>query len=652
MICGRLLALVLCCNVACASGISGRGGGLRLAADASSPPGDVAAAPSHGPGTGFRAAMMQRATLADAPSWAVWAGMLGCLVVGAGIGGAGAYAYGLSSGLEEESQVVEEKSGPEPAATVIDSSEPSAQWLNGLVVALWPRIDAYISTMVTEKIAPSIDAALPSILKGAVKFGQVTIGKVAPQFGPLRTRKREEGTIVIDVGLNMSSDIDIQIIAAKVPIGIKEISFNGTFSIVMRPAAVKPPFFGGIEVYFVNTPDVDLKFTGAASVGDIGGIHGIIRDAIIDVLRKQIVLPARIAIDASPDDDVDITDIRCPDPLGMVVLTLASGSGLRADDVSLFSRAKTSDPYVVMEVGNQTWRSPTQKKTVDPVWTKDNVKEMFVYEMGQDVAFAVYDEDFAGGDDLLGRSRVPAEKLILSHEMDVPLMYKGAKAGSLSVSASWLGLTRAQPTGVASASTRLLLVAKILDVMGLPPTSQPPYTVRLRVSGIPGTEPQEVCSKVSKAPKQATAAPLAQHMAAICGALAEVRGPKAMTIDEIAKVVQLDPEQVKSAIADRSASTDLAATMRERAATCPDFGEVLCLPLPWLGLAEPSEGIAGVAVVSLEIQDRHGRQVGFPLEVRLSELTSSATGEVAGPFKVSETARLRGSLRARWLVPS
>ena len=59
---------------------------------------------------------------------------------------------------------------------------------------------------------------------------------------------------------------------------------------------------------------------------------------------------------------------KCPEPAGILRVTLVEARDLMRMDVSLFGRKGKSDPYVKMSVGAKQHQSRTVKNTVEPVW--------------------------------------------------------------------------------------------------------------------------------------------------------------------------------------------------------------------------------------------------------------------------------------------
>jgi hypothetical protein len=361
--------------------------------------------------------------------------------------------------------------------------------LNRLIKILWPRIDKYVEDMLTKSIEPSINASLPGAMRGSVKFTEVSLGDTSPMLGPLWVEYNDNKAIEFHMGINIQSDMDVEMTVMSLKVGISHFSLKGKMVILMDPPMEKPPFFGGLQVYFPNPPEINLNFVGAARVADVPMLRGAVRGAIDSAVAGACVLPRRIAVDMNEDDEVDLIDLTYPEPIGILRLTLWSGNSLIASDRSIWGAA-TSDPYVVASLGIKNWHSPTIKKTLNPEWGSPEEGLTFdlpVHDDCQEVSLKVYDYDFASADDLIGIARqVEVQTLILKKEKQtLPLMKENGEegAGSLTISASFLNLVTTKPTAPLKIKgpSQAHLSVKVFTITGLESGSEYPFKVRIQV---------------------------------------------------------------------------------------------------------------------------------------------------------------------------
>jgi hypothetical protein len=375
--------------------------------------------------------------------------------------------------------------------------ESDAEWANEVLSKFWPRIEVFVGKLVDEKIQPKLDTAMPRAMSaalGRLKLGTVKFGKASPRMGPIVVRSQGE-TIIIDFGLNVASDVEIGLSTKMVSFGVRRLEFKGTFTVRLREPSTKPPFFSAFEMFFVNPPVLDIQFTGLASIASFPGLSGLIKSTIDGVMMERFVLPARIAVDLDPEDDVDMADIKYPDPNGVLRVTILSAKDIWAADMNLLSE-NTSDPYVIVELGGDKWQSPTLYKTRQPVWTTNNVVDFLVFSDMQEVKFNLWDDNVVAGDKHIGvgTEGLTADVFMfddgIMHETVLDLTLAGKPAGILLISTEWFSLSSTmsqapaevdakEPLQDVAERAKMILLVKAIGLIGLPLSSAPPFTVKV-----------------------------------------------------------------------------------------------------------------------------------------------------------------------------
>merc|ERR1719379_628521 len=100
-----------------------------------------------------------------------------------------------------------------------------------------------------------------------------------------------------------------------IPLGISKFFLKGDMAVLLTPPMSKPPFFGGIQIYFPNPPDIGVSFEGAARMVNVPGLRGSVRSAISNAVAGVCVLPRRIVVDMDEEDSVDSIDLAHPEPI-------------------------------------------------------------------------------------------------------------------------------------------------------------------------------------------------------------------------------------------------------------------------------------------------------------------------------------------------
>mmetsp|Transcript_100272 Transcript_100272/g.239063 ORF Transcript_100272/g.239063 Transcript_100272/m.239063 type:complete len:559 (-) Transcript_100272:99-1775(-) len=321
-------------------------------------------------------------------------------------------ACGALSGREGPSDDCGERRHSQPgtaalhhAATVpvagAGRRQESLEWLNDLVATLWPKVDLAVQKIVQEQVTPQLQASMPGPLKGT-HFKKFTLGTVTPRLGPIELVKREDGLKLV-LGVDYQSDVDIEI-AAVASIGIKSIALKGQLMIHLGPLIEESPVVGGMTAYFVDPPDLSLKFTGIGQVAQFPGIAGMIRGQISAAISNAVVLPNVVAVPlGTPEQGVDLARLKKPTPLAVLRATALRGKELAALDWNVMSKA-TSDPYVVISVANDKFQSSTIKANCNPEWTADNTHDFVVFDSDQHVWIEVFDEDKMSSSDFIGKA--------------------------------------------------------------------------------------------------------------------------------------------------------------------------------------------------------------------------------------------------------
>lgn len=575
--------------------------------------------------------------------------------------GASAASGAAMRSASEGSTAASSKDGDEcEEQPEIDVDE--AGWLDVLAKELWPNISEWIKKLVKDQIQPKIEESLPSVLAGSLQFAEPSLGKAAPDFGPLVVQERHEsGAIELELGIKMLSDITVGIKAMGVYIGVEQFRISGTLTVLFWPPMDKPPFFGGLEIFFSNPPDVFIHFHGAARIAEFPGLRGVVRGIIANAIAQAVVLPRRIAMDLNEDDDVDVIDLRSPNPLAVLSFTLYSGNGLVAADWSLLG-GSSSDPFVIASLGCTTWASPVALKTLNPVWGqpgKGVTTEFMVHSEKQLMQLQVFDADIVGMSDLIGQLKdVDVDRLTSAPEVTLRLQpgdvaERGLGAGQLKVSARMMRLSRdrgqtRRPKDLSSG----FLAVKLLEVRGLPEDVKYPLKVCLSCGS------RKVTSGASS-PKPPMTVKNMSILKQLCCSLHD----KGYSTEDIMEITQLDKTTVQTTLLAHSQGgmtrtqsnilkKEIKQAMAISAATNPQFND--CIQLLIADPLLPSDPIESV---SLDLLDKTMKVVAS-VQIPVNGLLTAPNLTLRGPFRLTlkdslvrdgASPELVGSITMRWL---
>ena len=129
----------------------------------------------------------------------------------------------------------------------------------------------------------------------------------------------------------------------KVTAGLSDVKLRGKIRCVLHLVDVLP-LVGSVEVMFLQVPELDFDFHGAANVLDMPGLHGMIRQVVMEALKKEVVYPNRITVINT--DKVPLYKMLSPRPIGAVKLVIVEAANLPKTDFGLFQ----IDPYCNIQV--------------------------------------------------------------------------------------------------------------------------------------------------------------------------------------------------------------------------------------------------------------------------------------------------------------
>uniref|UniRef100_A0A671KAP8 Extended synaptotagmin-2-A-like n=1 Tax=Sinocyclocheilus anshuiensis TaxID=1608454 RepID=A0A671KAP8_9TELE len=299
------------------------------------------------------------------------------------------------------------------------------EWLNKTVHQMWPYICQFVDKLFRETIEPAVQGANAHL--STFTFSKIDMGDKPLRVDGVKvyTENVDRRQIIMDLQISFvgNTEIDVDIKKYYCRAGIKSIQLNGVLRVIMEPLLGDMPLIGALSVFFLKKPLLDINWTGLTNMLDIPGVNGLCDGIIQDIIYSYLVLPNKITIPLV--NDAQISKLRFPMPKGILRIHFLEAQDLVGKDKFLGGLIKgRSDPYGVIQLGNQLFRSKIIKETVNPKWNE--VYEAFVYDHpGQNVEIELYDEDH-DKDDYLG-STEPALIHVLCVAFQVLSSIKAAK---------------------------------------------------------------------------------------------------------------------------------------------------------------------------------------------------------------------------------
>merc|ERR1719491_251763 len=130
---------------------------------------------------------------------------------------------------------------------------------------------------------------MPGPLKN-IRFSKFTLGG-APEVGPMVVSERTSDSqgIQMDIIIKYHGDANIDLEAGLAKVGVNHIEVCGTLSLLLDPIVDSVPIVGGMKLFFLNPPHVQLKFVGLAELAHIPFVQQIVQSTIHDSLADVLV---------------------------------------------------------------------------------------------------------------------------------------------------------------------------------------------------------------------------------------------------------------------------------------------------------------------------------------------------------------------------
>ncbi|XP_070001637.1 extended synaptotagmin-2 isoform X4 [Penaeus vannamei] len=315
----------------------------------------------------------------------------------------------------------------------------SAEWLNLLIRQLWPSAEQYANELCRNTIGPALRSALEVYKLKSFRFEEVELGQTPPRFTGIKVYDDQAlPEVVMDVDCEYFGDGKIKASISDMPIGIEDMQLSGRLRIVMKPLVKDLPLVGGVHVLFLGKPKLSYNLTGTANVLDLPVVKSILYRAVEEQVERLMVMPNKLPIQIV--NSIDVADFMCPVPSGVVRLHIIEAENLAKKDIGILNMNKP-DPYCIMRIGLQNFKTETFKNTSNPKW--DACKEYLCSSdtrFGNKIHFEVFDHDRMTDDDFIFMTNLDFQE-IWKNEIDTWLRPTESNSGSLHIKATWYDLS-------------------------------------------------------------------------------------------------------------------------------------------------------------------------------------------------------------------
>ncbi|XP_020810009.1 extended synaptotagmin-2 isoform X2 [Drosophila serrata] len=364
-----------------------------------------------------------------------------------------------ASALASEKDVILARIDELPAWVYFPDVE-RCEWLNKILKQVWPNANHYARTLVKETIEPNVALALANYKMNGFRFDRIILGTIPPRIGGVKIYDKnvDRNEIIMDLDLFYASDCDINFYLGGMKGGIKDFQIHGWVRVVMKPLIRSMPLVGGLQIFFLNNPNIDFNLVGVIDFMDMPGLSDLLRRIIVEQIGNVMVLPNKLPISLS--EEVSAVALKMPEPEGILRIHVVEAKDLMKKDISVLGKGK-SDPYAIINVGAQEFKTQIIDNNVNPKWDYWCEATVFI-EMGQFVEIQLKDSDDSKKDENLGRASIDIASVIKKGVVDSWLTLEDAKHGLLHVRLQWYKLT-ADPNDL----QQILLETQLLRVTSM-----------------------------------------------------------------------------------------------------------------------------------------------------------------------------------------
>ncbi|NWS74290.1 ESYT3 protein, partial [Crotophaga sulcirostris] len=314
------------------------------------------------------------------------------------------------------------------------------EWLNKVLVQVWPYFGTIMEKAFKEVIEPKIRAK--NVHLKTCTFTKIHFGEKCPRINGIKayTKEIDRRQVTLDLQICYVGDCEIHMDISKFNLGVKGVQLYGTLRVILEPLLTEAPFIGAVTLFFMQKPHLEINWAGMSNLLDVPGINVISDSLIQDFIAARLVLPNRITVPLKKN--VNIAHLRFPIPHGVIRVHLLEAENLVQKDSFLGAIRGKSDPYALLRVGTMQYRSKTVSRDLNPIWNE--TFEFVVHEVpGQDLEVDLYDED-PDKDDFMGSLLISLVDVMNDRTVDEWFPLSKTTSGHLHLKLEWLSLVNDQ----------------------------------------------------------------------------------------------------------------------------------------------------------------------------------------------------------------
>ena len=246
--------------------------------------------------------------------------------------------------LQEEGEEAYLKARVELPSWVTFPRVERAEWLNSLLDEMWPHLEPLAWDLLQLKLEPVVAELLAEYHVTGFRFSRLELGAQAPRLEGVTVHAVEQDKVLLDIDIAYEGDLRLSISLIKVSAGVSDLRLRGKLRCILHLVDVLP-LVGSVEVMFLQSPNIEFDLHGAANLLDMPGLHGMIRQVVLESIKREIVYPNKVTIVTA--DDIPLLKMLLPKPTGILKMTIVEAANLPQTD---FGGLFSIDPYCLVQV--------------------------------------------------------------------------------------------------------------------------------------------------------------------------------------------------------------------------------------------------------------------------------------------------------------
>ncbi len=226
----------------------------------------------------------------------------------------------------------------------------------------------------------------------------------------------------VDVGIQLHLQTRVMIaLNENLSFGIHKLQLDSPMRFRFIPLLRDKKLFGQIHISFLTKPIIDYDFSGLLGVFSLAMIKPVVLYFAQEAI-KYVIHPHKFVIPNPYVDNYKDHVLTPSKPLGLLRVKLMEGSRLKPHNMPICCvLVAQSDPYVVLELGPKSEKTPVIRKNRNPEW--NHVCEFPITRLDEEfreLKLKVYDFKwgFWQDDDPLGFTTISVDEAVKRNKVD------------------------------------------------------------------------------------------------------------------------------------------------------------------------------------------------------------------------------------------